>query len=299
MIVCSAHWNCRASASLASCHGADGVLDDPGSCHFDPASLLCKSGPKDDCLTQPEVAAMRSLYTDLKDAQGRFVYPGLTPGDEAFWSWTFGPSESRGLGSVSSPFGIGFYRDLVLGQPNWDWRSFQLERDLPLALESNTGRAVYAENPDLGAFKAAGGKLLHYHGWNDPGIPARASIYYYHSVSDKMGGMENIQSFYRLFLGPGMRHCGTGPGPNAVGAAFGLASPSRDAEHDVISALAHWVEEGVAPSQITATLYVDNDPTKGIAAQRPWCAYPSAARYDGKGDRSKASSYVCTMPKKK
>jgi feruloyl esterase len=83
-----------------------------------------------------------------------------------------------------------------------------------------------------------------------------------------------------------------------VGGVFGFESPSRDPEHDLVAALAHWVEDGIAPSQITATLYTDNDPRKGIAAQRPWCAYPASGHYDGKGDRSKASSYVCTAPKK-
>jgi feruloyl esterase len=88
---------------------------------------------------------------------------------------------------VSGPYGIGFYRDLVMGSPDWDFRTFKLERDLELAVESNAGKSVYAENPDLSAFKAAGGKILHYHGWNDPGIPARASINYYDSVATKMG----------------------------------------------------------------------------------------------------------------
>lgn len=271
-------------ASLAACHGVNGVLDDPGQCRFDPASLLCEAGQTDGCLTQSEVTAMRNLYDDLKDSSGKLIYPGLSPGDEASWGWTFGPSENRGVGSVSGPYGIGFYRDLVFGNPDWDFRSFQLERDLALAVESNAGKSVYAENPDLSAFKAAGGKILYYHGWNDPGIPARASINYYDSVAAKMGGVPQIDSFYRLFLGPGMRHCGPGPGP-------------MTAEQDLVSALARWVENGVAPSEVTATLYKDNDPSKGVAAQRPWCAYPSVARYDGKGDPSKAASYVCTAPK--
>jgi feruloyl esterase len=285
-------------ASLASCHGAIGVLDDPGSCRFDPGVLLCKKGQTSECLTAPEVASLRFSYDDLKDANGRLVYPGHSPGDEAVWGWTFGPDNNRGLGSASGPFGVGFYRDFVFGRADWDWHSLNLERDIPLALESTIGKATYAENPDLTAFKMAGGKLLHYHGWNDPGIPARASIYYYESVVEKMGGVKNIDSFYRLFLGTGMRHCGWGPGPNAVGGVFGFESPSRDAQHDLVAALAHWVEDGVAPSQITATLYTNNDPKKGIAAQRPWCAYPATGRYDGKGDRTKASSYTCTAPKK-
>jgi hypothetical protein len=285
-------------ASLSACHGSNGVLDDPGHCDFNPATLLCKKGTDvEACLTQSEVSAMQSLYHDVVDANGQWIYSGLSPGDEAYWGWTFGPTDNRGLGSVSGPFGIGFYRELVYGQPSWDWHSFTLERDVPAALQSHIGKAVYAENTDLSAFKAAGGKLLHYHGWNDPGIPARASIYYYDKVAEKMGGVDSIRSFYRLFLGTGMRHCGWGPGPNAVGGVFGFEPPTRDSEHDLISALSHWVEDGVAPSQITATLYVGDDPRKGIAAQRPWCAYPSSPRYLGKGDRTQASSYACSAPK--
>lgn len=155
---------------------------------------------------------------------------------------------------------------------------------------------MFAENPDLSSFKAAGGKLLHYHGWNDPSIPATASIRYYKSVAAKMGGVDNIQPFYRLFLGTGMEHCGGGPGPNAIGGVFGLQSPSRDPEHDLLTTLAHWVEDGVAPTRITATRYKENDSTKEIVAQRPWCTYPAVARYVGQGERSQASSYTCTMP---
>ena len=92
-----------------------------------------------------------------------------------------------------------------------------------------------------------------------------------------MGGLDSIQSFYRLFMAPGMEHCGGGPGPSAVGGVFGPPSPSRDPAHDVVSALAHWVEDGAAPTEITATQYRDNDPAKGVAAQRAWRAYPAVA----------------------
>ena len=84
-----------------------------------------------------------------------------------------------------------------------------------------------------------------------------------------MGGIEKTQSFYRLFMAPGMQHCGLGLGPNAVGGVFGLPSPSRDPAHDVVAALAHWVEDGAAPDQIIATLYRDNDPTQGDRGATP------------------------------
>lgn len=97
-------------------------------------------------------------------------------------------------------------------------------------------------------------------------------------------------------MAPGMGHCSGGPGPNAVGGVFGLPSPIRDPEHDVISALARWVEDGKAPGRITATLYRDNDPSKEVVAQRPWCAYPVTARYSGQGDRTRAAWYICEAP---
>ena len=111
-----------------------------------------------------------------------------------------------------------------------------------------------------------------------------------------MGGVLQLQSFYRLFMAPGMQHCGGGVGPDAVGGPFGLPAPSRDPAHDVIAALAHWVEDGVAPAQIVATKYRDGDPAKGIAKQRPWCPYPAVARYSGQGSRNEAGNFSCAAP---
>ncbi len=126
-----------------------------------------------------------------------------------------------------------------------------------------TGQALNATETDLSAFKAAGGKLIQYHGWNDSAIPPTHSIDYYESVGAKIGGLDKIQPFFRLFMAPGMEHCGGGPGANAIGGVFGLPPPSRDPAHDVVSALAHWVEDGAAPGEITATLYKEGDPSQG------------------------------------
>ena len=90
-----------------------------------------------------------------------------------------------------------------------------------------------------------------------------------------------------------LQHCGVGLGPNAIGGVFGLPSPARDPAHDVVSALAHWVEDGAAPDQIIATLYRDNDPSKEIVAQRPWRPHPAVARFSGQGARTEAASYAC------
>jgi feruloyl esterase len=112
-----------------------------------------------------------------------------------------------------------------------------------------------------------------------------------------MGGLAGMQSFYRLFMAPGMDHCGSGPGPNAVGGVYGLPPPSRDPTHDVVAALAHWVEDGAAPEKIIATKYHEDNPTNGVEAQRPWCPYPAIASYSEQGDRKDATSYSCATTK--
>ena len=170
--------------------------------------------------------------------------------------------------------------------------------DLLKVADEKTGQTLNAIDPDLSAFRAAGGKLIQYHGWTDAAIPPFSSITYYNAVADKMGGMDNLSSFYRLFMAPGMQHCGGGLGPNAVGGVFGSNPPSRDADHDLVSALSEWVEQGKAPEQITATLYHDDDPSKGVAAQRPWCAYPKVASYSGQGARTDAASFSCAVGSK-
>jgi len=186
---------------------------------------------------------------------------------------------------------------MVFDEPNLIIGGLDLHDALATA-RSKTGATLDSANPDLSAFRAAGGKLIQYHGWNDASIPPQSSIDFYEEVAGKSGGVDNLRSFYRLFMAPGMDHCGGGPGPNAVGGVFGLPSVSRDPTHDVVAALAHWVEDGVAPDQIVATRYRDNDPSKGVEAQRPWCAYPAVARYSGEGERTAAASYACETPAK-
>jgi feruloyl esterase len=93
-----------------------------------------------------------------------------------------------------------------------------------------------------------------------------------------------------------MMHCGLGPGPSAVGGVFGLPSPDHDPKHDVLAALARWVEKGEAPETIIATRYRGDDPSKPIVAQRAWCPYPAVARFSGKGDHSDAANFVCAAP---
>ena len=286
-------------AVFAECHGEAGYLDDPAQCHFDPASLVCKAGESDGCLTGPEAAALKKIYSGAQDASGMRIFPGYAPGGEAgptAWGlWITGPDAAHSSSSLMNGFATGYFANMVFDKADWHIGGQNVSDDLAAAAKA-TRETLDSADPDLSAFQAGGGKLIQYHGWNDAGIPPQSSINYYEQVASRLGGVEKLRSFYRLFMAPGMDHCGGGPGPNAIGGVFGLPSAAHDPGHDVVSALAHWVEDGVAPDQIIATRYHDNDPAKGVEAQRPWCTYPSVAHYSGQGNRSSATSFFCAGP---
>jgi feruloyl esterase len=244
------------------------------------------------------VTALKQIYAGAHDASGNAIYPGYPPGGEsppyAWPLWISGAEPKRIAGTLLYFFETGFFSDLVTGKPGWDFRGQNLA-DLLKAADEKTGQTLNAIDPDLSAFQAAGGKLIQYHGWADAAIPPTSSIGYYEEVAAKLGGRQKLASFYRLFMAPGMQHCGGGLGPSAVGGVFGPNPPIRDPAHDLVSALAQWVENGAAPLEITATLYRDGDPAKGIAAQRPWCTYPLVAHFSGQGAHTDASNFVCSV----
>ena len=285
-------------AARRVCPSVDGYLEDPGSCRFDPSSLTCKPGQNERCLSEAQLAGLKAIYAGTKDADGKPINPGYPVGGESgpgAWSrWITGTEPNRSAGSLLSGFATGYFANMVFDKPGWRPGDGSVAGDWAAA--QKTAQALDAANPDLSAFKAAGGKLIQYHGWSDAAIPAQNSIDYYQAVAAKMGGIKEIDSFYRLFLAPGMMHCGLGPGPGAVGGVFGQPSPDHDPKHDVLAAVARWVEKGEAPETIIATRYQDNDPGKPIAAQRPWCPYPGVARFSGKGERGDAVNFVCAAP---
>jgi hypothetical protein len=140
-------------------------------------------------------------------------------------------------------------------------------------------RLANATNPDLGAFKDRGGKLILYHGWSDAAVPPLSTVNYYSQVVSKMG--QKAADFSRLYMVPGMQHCGGGPGPNIF-------------REPITTALERWVENGAAPDTVIAMKYkVDGDPTSGVVRTRPLCPYPQVARYSGSGSIDQASNFVC------
>jgi feruloyl esterase len=265
----------------------DGVLSDPRRCHFDPASLQCKSGDAPDCLTAAQVAAIRKIWGGLKDADGRQLYPGLQPGGEADpggWVRYFsgsGPGKGRHAALTNA-----FFRNIVFENPDWDFHSFRFtvapgfDNDLRVT-EDKVGPMFNALDPDLRPFRAHGGKLIQYHGWSDPDIPPTNSINYYESVAAAVNhgrtDLGQTREFYRLFMVPGMQHCTGGPGTSRF---------------DALTALEQWVEQNKAPEQILAAHVTAGQ----VDRTRPLCAYPEEAKYKGAGSTDDAANFVCAAP---
>jgi feruloyl esterase len=154
-----------------------------------------------------------------------------------------------------------------------------------------------ATDPNLEEFRKLGHKLIYYHGAADPLIPAQNGVNYYETVVASQKGLERTQGFYRTFLVPGLYHCAGGPGPIAFGTAEPAPATQTDADHDIMRSLERWVEQGNAPAKIIATKYVDNNPAKGVALQRPLCPYPQVAKYKGSGDMNDAANFTCAVTK--
>jgi Tannase and feruloyl esterase len=291
------------NSAVAACGKQDGATDnfikDPLRCQFNPSVLLCEGPDSDACLTPPQVDAVKKIYAGPKDPlSGKQISAGYEPGAEAeqgfpgisFASYVFGSGPGMSLDSL---FATSFYGAFIFENPNWNFAQLNFDKDITTT-DAKVGSILNADNPDLTAFRAHGGKLIHYHGWNDGSPPPLHSVEYYQNVTEKMGGVEKTQKFYRLFMVPGMMHCGSGPGPNDFGNMLDLV-PAADAEHNIFVALQEWVEQGAPPDQVIATKYKDDNPANGIAMTRPLCPFPKQAKWNGKGETSDAANWICSV----
>ena len=257
-------------AALAACDALDGVKDgiltDPRQCHFDPASLRCRTSGAENCLTDAQVEAVKKIYAPLKTKSGTLIFPSMVPGSELGWSALAGGPEPMAVAT-------GTFKYVSRQDPKWDWHTFDADKDTELADSSDI---INATNPDLRAFQSRGGKLLMYHGWNDQLIAPENSINYYSSVLEKMGKEQG--EWYRLFMIPGMQHCRGGPGPN---------------QFNMMGVIERWREANIAPDQITASHVANNR----VDMTRPLCPYPQVAEWKGIGNTNDAANFVCRLPK--
>jgi len=274
------------AAALKACGDQDGVIENPLACHFDPGAIRCDGADTDQCLTADQVAAARKIYAGARNPRtGARILAGYSPGGEdepgGWLAWITGPAEGITDRALLSAFAHNFFAYMMFADPNYDIRKLDLDTDVRTA-DARFAPILNAYDPDLAAFRRHGGKLIQFHGWADPAIPAGDSIDYFNLVQARMG---DTQAFYRLFLAPGMLHCGGGRGPNAVNAP-------------ALAAITGWVEKGEAPARLTIAKYVDNDPQKPLERTRPLCAFPNLATWDKKGDQDRAESYLCKTPRK-
>ena len=293
------------NAVLAQCRKQDGgapndpFLTDPRDCKFDPASLQCPGGDGPNCLNPDQVAAMKVYYTGSTNlSNGALIAPGNARGSE-----------------TSNPAALGFAFNESSTEPTfdslfkwvfgltWQWQTFDFNKDMA-KVDQVLAADLNANSTDLRPFVVKGSKLILYHGFADPLIPAQTSINYYDALMQTMTGGRSMQSlaqtqqFARLFMAPGMWHCKDGPGPNAFGGPIQQQAPSYDPKYDLLSALTQWVERGIAPQSVIATKYAGDAAQSTIAMQRPLCPYPQFPRYNGTGNSTVAQSFKCVADEK-
>ena len=266
------------TAVLKACDAIDGVVDgvleDPRQCTFDVRQMQCRSADGLDCFTAAQIEGIRKVYGGTKNPRtGQQLFPGPLMGSELDEEapglhWMYGTAVPPA--NLAHSISEASYKFIILENASWDWKSFDFDKDVAFA-DRKLGSTLNAIDPDLSKFKARGGKLLQYHGWGDPSISPLNSVNYYRSVQSKMG---DTQSFYRLFMVPGMAHCQGGPGTD---------------QFDKVAVLERWVEQGIAPDQILAS-----HATAGkVDRTRPLCPLGKVAKWKGTGSTDDAANFAC------
>ena len=260
-------------AALDACDASDGLKDglisEPQSCHVDFSTLECKAGDGPACLTPRQVRTAQTIISPAITPDGQVVFPRLEPGTELSWGRLAG-------GPRPADLFVDQFRYLVYQDPDWDWRSFDLARDFAKANAVN--RDIDELDPHLAAFARHGGKLLIYHGWADQQVAPGSSVEFYQQVRALSPDPSRASNWVRLFMAPGMGHCGGGEGPDTF---------------DTVSALERWVEHRKAPARIIASHLVAGR----VDRTRPLCPYPEVARYNGSGSIDDAVNFSCRPPR--
>lgn len=264
-------------AAMSACDEKDGLKDglisDPRRCDFDPASLSCDKLKGQKCLNTRQLSAVKGLYAPSIDSRGNELYGGLPYGSELQWEGWVMPSV-EGVKPYHYYAATEYMKYLAYPMApagGADWRDFDYEKEKNRLAEMAT--IFDGDNPDLREFRDRGGKMIILHGWSDAAIPAYASIKWYEDVIQFMGGREKTAEFARMFLLPGVNHCGTeGPGPATINA---------------MGALEKWMRQGKAPDSLL-TAKVEQGKT---VRTRPVYPYPQGVKYKGTGDINSAKNF--------
>lgn len=270
--ITTVQWRGIADAAIKACDGKDGVTDgiinDPRSCKFDVGAAPG--------LTPAQARTARTLFGPVLGRGRAVLYPGFTAGV------AYEPITEPGRPAE-------VFAQWLYGDPNWDPRQFDAGRDVPLAEATVPGAAP--TNPNLEPFFNRGGKMISFHGWNDPIVPLQATLDYWESVGRYMGP-ERRDRFYKFYTAAGMDHCRGGAGPDNFGAASGEEHPDPNPRNDLLMAMIDWVEKGIEPGTLEAAKLKDG----AVTMTRPVCVWPAQVRYSGGGDTNAAASFTCAKP---
>lgn len=266
-------------AVIAACDSIDGVvdrlIDDPRNCHFDVSTLLCANGDGPDCLTAPQVATLRKIYGGAFNSAGEQLFPGFAFGGELP-----DPVGQQGWDvyvTGTPPLDVRLqdqylkYLAFETDDPNFNWQTFNFDLDPPRMTAMHD--IIDPVQGDLSAFADAGGRMIIYQGWGDISESPYRTIEYYTRLRRHLG-RRAVEDFARLFMAPGMYHCGGGIGPNTF---------------DAQSALEQWVEHGQAPASIVAAKTTGPETNR----TRPLCPFPQHAAYNGTGSINDAANFAC------
>ena len=274
-------------ATLAACDGLDGANDglisNPAACHFDPSTLRCSGADNGSCLTDAQVQTVRTIRGDTVLADGTLVHSGFglgaesSPSDGVDWQARFFGNPSTGTVSGSFWDTQSRLRYFHFNNPSYDLSSFQTDRDYPLVVAKDNANGLNVDPNAFTAYAAAGKKLILWNGASDYAISPNQTARFYGQMSDAVGGAAQTSAFSRLFVLPGVHHCGGGVGAD---------------EFDQVGAISDWVENGIAPQSLKATRL---DPsTRAVQLSRPLCPYPQFPRYKGSGDTNIAENFRCS-----
>jgi feruloyl esterase len=272
-IMSQAKWLAYRKAVMDKCDAADGLkdglLNNPLACKFDPQAMLCKGADSDDCLTAPQIAALKKLLAGMKNPRtGEQLHPGWPVGAQPL-PFVWGPKPEQ--------VAIDTFRALFQ-KPDWDYHTMDFDKDIALADKLGDGLIDAVQPARMKPLFDRGGKIILYHGWSDPNISALLTIDTYKKAVAANGGLARTDKSMRLFMVPGMLHCQGGDGPNAF---------------DKMEALTVWVEQGKAPDEIVAS---HSNAQGQVDRTRPLCPYPKVAKYKGSGSIDEARSFSCAAP---
>ncbi|KAJ4349266.1 hypothetical protein N0V95_004696 [Ascochyta clinopodiicola] len=263
----------------------DGIIEDPTLCKFNPSTLLCTGNSTANCLSEPQVQQLKTIFSDYKAPDGRLIFPAMQPGSEVL-------SVDKLYAGAPFSYSEDWFKYVVYNDPSWNASEFGYD-DVRAAERLDPGN-IRTYPTSLPNFERRGGKLLTYHGQQDNQISSFNTIRWYNDLKGRRSTAA-MDDWIRFFRVSGMNHCNSGPGAWVLGQGGNAAAAGVPFEptKNVLKAMVDWVEKGVAPSYIEGTKFVNDTVALGVDFTRRHCKYPLRNTLVGT-DFKNADSWKCT-----